>query len=123
MINKRKSGENYEILACRYITLQGGTILQRNFRIRSGEIDIIARDGKYLVFAEVKYRSSCRYGSAEDAVTAGKQRVICRCADYYKLINHLDEYTPVRFDVLAVSPDENGIVQVRWIRDAFSYRR
>ena len=123
MINKRKTGDNYETLACAYITAQGGCILQRNFRIRSGEIDIIARDGRYLVFAEVKYRSGERFGSAEDALTLSKQRVICKCADYYRLINHMDEFTPVRFDVLAVSPDEDGMLQVKWIRDAFSYRR
>lgn len=62
---------------------------ERNFRRgRNGEIDIIGRDGKYLVFVEVKYRSGDEKGNAAEAVTTAKQRTICRVADYYRYLHH-----------------------------------
>ena len=55
-MNKRKVGSWYETLACEYLKESGAIILNRNFRARNGEIDIIAKDGNYTCFIEVKYR-------------------------------------------------------------------
>ena len=83
-----------------------------------GEIDIICKDGKYLVFVEVKYRSNSRFGSPEAAVTPVKQRQISRVALYYMKRYGYDPYnTPVRFDVIAVAENE-----IHHMKDAFPYQ-
>ena len=81
--NKRKIGEKYERRAGAYLEEKGYEILEYNFRCRSGEIDIIARDGEYLVFCEVKYRAGNGKGHPAEAVGFRKQSVISKCALYY----------------------------------------
>ncbi len=95
---------------------KGIKILERNFRSRFGEIDIIGRDGKYLVFFEVKYRKSSMRGYPEEAVGYGKIKTICKVSDYYRLIHHLGDDVYVRYDVLAVTDDE-----IRHVINAFDY--
>ncbi len=89
--------------------------MERNFYSRTGEIDLIAREDGYLVFVEVKYRSSWRFGSPEEAVTPAKQRSIVRTARFYLLRRGFPEGTPCRFDVLAIDGEE-----LRLLRNAFS---
>ena len=115
--NIRKLGSDYEELAAAWLAEQGFEIVTRNFRCRSGEIDLIAWEGKYLVFVEVKYRSGGGQGDPADAVTFAKQRSISQVAALYLLRNQLPDDTPCRFDVVAVSP--SGI---QLYRDAFPYR-
>lgn len=115
-MNKRQTGAQKEQQVCAYLISKGICIKEQNFRCRQGEIDLIGYDGEYLVFFEVKYRSSGRKGCAAQAVGLTKQRKICRVADYYRMMHHCAEDTPIRFDVVAV---ENG--QLEWIRDAFAY--
>ncbi|HET6490073.1 MAG TPA: YraN family protein, partial [Syntrophales bacterium] len=82
-------------------------ILERNYRCPLGELDIIAREGKTVVFVEVKTRSSARFGSPQEAVGPRKQRRMTAIALYYlKAKGLLDE--PARFDVAAVSLGEGG---------------
>ena len=82
-MNTRQTGNVYEQIAADYLEKHGMRILERNFRRgRNGEIDIIGRDGKYLVFVEVKYRAGTEKGSALEAVTPTKQKMICEVADY-----------------------------------------
>ena len=119
--NRRKTGEQYEQLAADYLVKHGLTIIERNFRTRNGEIDLIARDGDYLVFIEVKYRTGSGSGSGADAVNARKQRIICRISDYYRTRFAYRESTPVRFDVVECAGAGQGDVRVRWYRDAFPY--
>lgn len=104
-------------MAVQYLTEAGYHILERNFRCRTGEIDIIAKDGAYLVFVEVKYRKTDRSGSPEEAVTLAKQRKISKVCAWYLRENHLSLDTPCRFDVVAVSQEE-----VRIYQNAFPYR-
>lgn len=94
---------------------QGVHILERNFRCKSGEIDIIARDGKYLVFTEVKYRRTVGSGWASQAVDYRKQERISRAAQFY-LIRHGYGDVACRFDVVAIDGDK-----IQWIRNAFEY--
>lgn len=115
-MNTRDKGAQKEQQVCAYLLAQGVEILERNFRGRQGEIDIIGRDGGYLVFFEVKYRGGQGKGSAAEAVGAAKQRTICRTADYYRLRHHCAEDTPVRFDVVAI---DGG--RLCWIKNAFAY--
>ena len=77
-------GTAYEKLAGAYLEQQGYEILEYNYRCRMGEIDIVARQGGYLVFVEVKYRSGDEKGNAAEAVRTANQRTICRVAVYYR---------------------------------------
>lgn len=115
-MNKRKVGADKEALAAVFLEKQGVLILERNYRNRSGEIDLIGRDGEYLVFCEVKYRHNAGMGHPEEAVGYGKQRQICRVADYYRCVRHLSAQTAVRYDVIAIEGE-----QVRWVRNAFPH--
>lgn len=118
--NKRQLGADKELLAAEYLTARGMDILERNFRNRQGEIDIIGRHGQYLVFVEVKFRSGTDMGMAVEAVGIHKQRQICKVADYYRMIHHLGDNTAVRYDVLAIQGED-----IQWIQNAFphTYRR
>lgn len=115
-MNNREKGAQKEEQVCAYLISEGVRITERNFRCRQGEIDIIGYDGEYLVFFEVKYRSSRGRGSAAEAVGSAKQRRICRVADYYRVIHHYAESTPIRFDVIAIDGD-----RLSWIKNAFYY--
>ena len=80
-MNTREKGAQKEQQVCAYLLSAGVEILERNFRARQGEIDIIGRDGGYLVFFEVKYRAGDSRGSAAEAVGSAKQKKICQTAD------------------------------------------
>ena len=112
--NRRKVGEEYEGRAADFLEKQGLRILERNFRCRQGEIDLIARDGRYLVFVEVKYRSGKGQGSGLEAVGRQKQHRIIRAAELFLIKNRLSVDTPCRFDVIAVDQGE-----IHWVPDAF----
>ena len=113
-MNKREIGSEKEARAAKYLEQAGMRILARNFRCRQGEIDLIGREGRTLLFIEVKYRNSGRSGSAAEAVTPKKQSVIRSVAQYYLFSRRIPQDTPVRFDVVAI--DQKSI---RWITDAF----
>ena len=113
-------GSSYESLATDYIRDNGGVVLEKNYRSRGGEIDIIAQDGRYLCFVEVKYRSDDRFGGPEAAVNIAKQRKICKVSKYYMYTHGISEDTPVRYDVLSVSGREEALT-VKWIRNAFDF--
>ena len=103
------------------MTDKGMVIVERNFRSRTGEIDIIAKDKKYLVFTEVKYRTGTSYGEAESAVDFRKQDTICRVSDFYCKKRGISFDYPRRFDVAAIKADKQGNVALRYIDNAFSY--
>lgn len=110
-MNKRRLGQEQEALAANFLTKQGYRILEQNYRCRAGEIDLIGVHGEYLVFVEVKYRSSTKEGYAEEAVDFRKQKRICRAAQWYLTAHELDWNTPCRFDVAAVTKEEIHIYQ------------
>lgn len=100
--NNRAVGRSRETLAMQYLQQQGLQILERNYCCRQGEIDIVAREAPYLVFVEVKYRTTARNGYPAEAVTEQKQYRIRQAARYYQYQHHLPENTPIRFDVVAI---------------------
>lgn len=112
-MNKRKLGAQKECLAAEYLRSQGMQILEQNFRCRIGEIDVVARDGDTLVFAEVKYRKNDHYGSPLEAVNFHKQNTIRKVAEYYLMCNPMVRMT-VRFDVIGILGDK-----IEHIRNAF----
>ncbi len=105
--------------AAEYLCQQGLKIIERNFRTPVGEIDIIARNRKFLVFVEVKTRRSTAFGTPQEAVGARKQRQIIRTAHWY-LQNNKNLRLQPRFDVIAILCQSNAAVEVTHIQDAFS---
>ncbi len=119
--NLRRRGALGEELAARFLEQHGVRVLERNFRSgRSGEIDLVCEDEGTLVFLEVKLRRKPGSGAPEEAVTAAKQRRICRTADYYRCRYQVAGDAPIRFDVMAIRMEEGG-ARMHWIRNAFSY--
>lgn len=118
MLNKpQQFGQQAEDMAVHYLKKKGYKIIARNHRTRSGEIDVIARDGQTLVFVEVKARTSNRYGSAKAAVTAHKQRQVSKVAlGYLKATDQ--SHVKARFDVVTVSC-RDGVHDIDLIRNAF----
>lgn len=115
--SNRRKGMCYEEAAASYLQEQGFKILQRNFSSRFGEIDLIAKEGKYLVFVEVKYRATDSGGHPLEAVDARKRRRICKTAEFYLLRYGYAEDTPCRFDVVGMLGDK-----VCHVRNAFERR-
>jgi len=113
-MNKRGVGKDKEEEAVYFLKEKGLRILDTNYNTRHGEIDIVALDDKYLVFAEVKFRSKNIYGSPLEAVTLRKQRSIKNAARVYLYLKDYPEDTYIRFDCIGIS--EDGI---QWIRNAF----
>lgn len=113
-MNKRKVGGHYEQMAAACLIERGYQILEHNYRCRQGEIDLIAKDGAYLVFIEVKFRSCLRNGAPEEAVTVQKQRRIREAARFYLYSHNFGDETPCRFDVVSILGS-----QLRLIRNAF----
>lgn len=103
-----------EEAAARYLHAAGLKLVERNYRGRRGEIDLIARDGDTLVFVEVRYRRSSLYGSASASVDYRKQRKLLATANSYLHRYRLD--CPCRFDVIAI---EGSAQNIQWIKDAF----
>ncbi|MDA8172236.1 MAG: YraN family protein [Nitrospiraceae bacterium] len=112
MLEKARLGRISEQKAVKYLEKSGYKILCRNFRVKKAEIDIIAEDGPWLVFIEVKARSSGLFGAPEEAVTLKKQRRIMDAARSYMALEKAQR--PARFDVIAIGP--GGL---KHIRDAF----
>ena len=114
-LSKKEIGDKGEELAVRHLKRQGYKILERNFSVHKiGEIDIVARDGEYLCFVEVRLRSRTDFGTPAQTVTTEKQRRIVRTAQYYIKNNGL-ENAYVRFDIAEVYGDGN----ITLIKDAF----
>ncbi len=113
--NKRQTGTQYEKKAGVYLEEKGYEILEYNFRCRIGEIDIIAKDGEYLVFCEVKYRSDLKSGYPAEAVDKKKQRIISKCALYYITSRGMSDMA-CRFDVISFEGEQVTVYQ-----NAFDY--
>jgi putative endonuclease len=107
-----------EDLACRHLEAAGFLILERNFRCRSGEVDVVARDGDATVFVEVKDRGGSSHGEGHEAVTLGKRRRIIRAARLYAATHGLSE-APIRFDVISIDSHDAKAVRIRHDRGAF----
>ncbi len=114
--HEMKPGEKGEGLAEKFLKKMGYKIIERNFRTRLGEIDIIADDGGTLVFIEVKSRESIAYGRPFEAVDYFKKRKIVNAALLY--LKKLKEIPPCRFDVVSIYFD-SGRTECELIRDAF----
>ncbi len=114
---RKTTGARGEEIAAGYLEKHNFRIIQRNFRCRCGEVDIIARDGGTLVFVEVKTRRNASYGLPQSAVTPFKQRQISKAALTYLSKNGLMK-EDARFDVISVLLLDSSPV-IDHIRNAF----
>ena len=114
--NTRSVGARYEEQAAEYLQTQGYESISRNYRSPRGEIDLIAREGVVLCFVDVKYRAGTGAGYAVEAVNRHKQRRISGAAQWYMMRHGLDEWTPCRFDVVAIDGAE-----ITLLRNAFEF--
>ena len=106
-------------MAVALLKREGYRILERNYRCPFGEVDIVACDGKTLVFVEVKTRRGAGYGHPSEAVTHGKRRRLRKIARYFLQHRGVDEGVPVRFDVVALMLSRDK-AEIELIRDAFT---
>ena len=106
-------GDKSEQLAYAYLLKQGLQLIEKNFRCKQGELDLIMRDDHTLVIVEVRFRRSNKYGGAVESITLKKQTRIIAATQYYLLINKIN--SPIRFDVVTMSNDTD----INWIQNAF----
>jgi putative endonuclease len=120
--NKKSSSKSLgkfgEEIAEELLRSKGYQILKRNFRFGKGEIDIIAKDGDYLVFVEVKSRKNYDFGEPEYAITKSKQRQLKKIAEAYFYVNGIDEQL-CRFDVITIVGEKREEMKINHIENAF----
>ncbi|HEY6921999.1 MAG TPA: YraN family protein [Steroidobacteraceae bacterium] len=116
---RQRIGQRAEDVAADFLRAQGLEILERNYRRRLGELDIIAREGEVLIIAEVRLRSSNQYGGAAASVDGRKQQRLVRAAAQLLQQRTDLSHLRVRFDVLAVSETGAGSHRVEWLQHAF----
>jgi len=110
-MNKRVLGDMEEIITTKFLEDNGYEILCRNFRCKIGEIDIIAKNDGYLVFIEVKYRTTIKYGTPGMAINYKKQNTIMKVAQFYMSKNDIQQDMPVRFDAVLVLGNNIEIIK------------
>jgi putative endonuclease len=104
-------GSHGETLTARWYEASGYSVVERNWRVAGGEIDLVVRRGRELVFCEVKTRVSDRFGSPAEAVTIAKQRRIRRLAATYLAGLEPPRPSLVRFDVACVTGREVEVIE------------
>lgn len=107
-MNNIEKGKLGEEIAFKYILSKGGKVIEKNYRTKMGEIDLIARLNGELVFVEVKSRSNINYGYPSESVNYKKKRKISNVAKYYILENSLENLS-IRFDVIEIYFNEKKI--------------
>ena len=116
MFTRRDIGVEGEDLAAKALKKKGYKLIEKNYRSRFGEIDIIAEEGGWLVFIEVKRRNSMTFGGSLQAVDERKKRRMANCAAYY-MKKHECADRKVRFDVVGIDGNELKIVRHAFIVD------
>lgn len=117
--DRQQDGMTAEWLALRHLEVSGLRLLRRNFRARTGEIDLVMRERDLIVFVEVRYRRHHRFGSPLETVDARKQRKLVNTACLF-----MQKYDPsgrmrYRFDVIGISGELHATPAVQWVPAAF----
>lgn len=116
-MNTRRAGDCGETLALRHLSGIGYELVERNYRARYGEIDLICRDGETLVFVEVKLRRGVEYGDPLESVTPRKQEQVRAVAEQY-LAEVEPPFGALRFDVVGILVS-SGPPNITHVKDAF----
>ena len=117
MYERHITGSNGEDFATQFLLDYGYKICERNYRCKLGEIDIVALDKDEIVFVEVKTRTQSKFGMPADAVDGRKKNHIYRVAEYYVMVNQLEDKF-MRFDVIEVYVDFSGKARISHIKNA-----
>ncbi|MEL7449904.1 MAG: YraN family protein [Pseudomonadota bacterium] len=120
MDSRHVAGQNAEAAALDYLVAQGLSCVARNYRCRSGELDLVMLDGETLVVAEVRFRKASAFASAAQSVGSQKQRRLVSATQHFLMRHPKLQEHPVRFDVIALDEDVTGATnRIQWIKDAF----
>ncbi len=114
LTTRKLSGNRAEDKACKFLKKEGLQLLERNFTIPAGEVDLIMKDGQTLVFIEVRYRKNADFGGAAASITPKKQQRIIKAS-----LSYQQKHSPqsaMRFDVIAI---EGTNLDINWIKSAF----
>ena len=114
---RQRDGDDAEALAAAYLRRAGLQILTQNYRVRGGELDLVALDGEAVVFVEVRYRKSPRFGGAAASIDARKQQRLIHAAQVYLMKHPRQADRPCRFDCILL--DALSTEHIDWIKDAF----
>lgn len=117
MDSNQTKGNRGEDLAAAHLEKLGYTILERNWRFKHWEVDIICSKGKFLHFIEVKTRHSLRYGRPEESITGAKMSNLKNIAEEYQYQNQHWEF--VQFDVLAITIVDEKVKEIFMIEDVY----
>lgn len=117
-LSTRRTGDWGEDLALRHLAARGYTLVERNYRTRYGELDLILRSGGTLVFVEVKLRRGREFGDPVEAVTQRKRAAVRSMAEQY-LAEREPDFEELRFDVVGILASRSGQPTIRHIQDAF----
>lgn len=118
-VDRRTLGHEAESFAAHYLASRGARLIDRNFRCRLGEIDIIADDGRCLAFVEVRYRGPGSYANAGATIDERKQLRLVRTAAMYIARHAQCDQRTMRFDVVTIDESPDGRRRINWIKDAF----
>ena len=114
--NKSKQkGDQGESEAQRFLEQKGLALIQKNYRCKQGEIDLIMQDGTYTVFVEVRLRHNPDYGHSIETITKTKQRRVKQAATCYLLEKKLYDQVDCRFDAVGIGPNN----AISWVPNAF----
>jgi putative endonuclease len=115
------TGDYYEAQAADLLQAAGLVVLERNFRCKVGEIDIVCRDKSQIVFVEVRCRHNRHFASAAASVTISKQRKLIRTAQFFLQRRGWSNSRACRFDVVAISrPQAASKDEIQWLKNAFT---
>lgn len=117
--DKQLKGSSAETLAQRHLERQGFNLVTRNFRCKTGEIDLIMKDRDMLVFVEVRYRRETDLGSPLETITAAKQRKLTRTAQFFLQQHFGDRWPACRFDAVGIVGELEASPAIEWIANAF----
>ncbi|MEJ2609211.1 MAG: YraN family protein [Candidatus Thiodiazotropha sp.] len=110
-----QQGAQAEQQALDYLSRRGLKLVERNYRCKVGEIDLIMKERDALIFVEVRFRQSSGFGSPLESITPSKQRKLLAAANQYLQVKQKDQ--PCRFDVVALNGSK--LPRVEWIKNAF----
>jgi len=113
---KIQRGSEAENLALEYLLNKVLRLITRNYHSRTGEIDLIMEDKEFIIFVEVRYRKTTKYGSPLESISRYKQIHLIQCAMHYLSSKRINR--PARFDVIGITPNGTNI-DIEWLSNAF----
>ena len=111
-------GKQAEDAAYHYLTANGLKLIERNYKCRRGEIDLVMQDNNSIVFIEVRYRRNNRFGSGAESINSSKQQKLIMTAMHYLQTHRNSTATASRFDVISIQ-GQQGKHDIEWIQNAF----